>query len=173
MPIFEPVRPYHQLRTALLIAKPMWPNSAVSNWSTRCFGSCSCAAFISFITHGWHRIAPWPKIISERVMMFAPSTVIMIGAACHERPAKLRGPRMMPLPPRMSITSFDTSRPICVQWYFAMVEGTAGFSPRATAAAVACDSALIAYAFAAMRASGSSTPSKRPTDRPNCLRMRA
>ena len=36
-----------------------------------------------------------------------------------------------------------------------------------------CDSALIAYALPPMRASASSTPSKRPTDRPNCLRMRA
>ena len=52
--------------------------------------------------------------------------------------------RSFPLPPRMSIRSCDTSRPICVQWYLEMVEGTAGFSPRATAAAVACDSALIA-----------------------------
>jgi hypothetical protein len=48
-------------------------------------GSASCAAFISFITHGWQRIAPWPKIIRLRVMMLAPSTVIAIGAACQER----------------------------------------------------------------------------------------
>ena len=141
-PIFEPVRPYHQLRTALLIAKPMWPNSAPSNWSMRSASFGSCAAFISFITHGWQRIAPWPKIISERVMMLAPSTVIAIGAAWYERPAKLRGPRMMPLPPRMSMLSSDALRPISVQWYLAMVDGTAGFSPRATAAAVASLSAL-------------------------------
>jgi hypothetical protein len=65
----------------------MWPNSASSKVSMRSVASGSCAAFISFITHGWHRIAPWPKIISERVMMFAPSTVIMIGVACQPRPA--------------------------------------------------------------------------------------
>ena len=35
------------------------------------------------------------------------------------------------------------------------------------------DEELASPGFAAMRASGSSTPSKRPTDRPNCLRMRA
>jgi len=50
----------------------------------------------------------------------------------------------MPLPPWMSIASLMTSRPISVQWYFAIVDGTAGFSPRDTAAAVACDSALVA-----------------------------
>ena len=77
-------------------------------------------------------------------MMLAPSTVMAIGEACQARPAKLRGPRMMPLPPITSITSLATTRPISVQWYLEMVEGTAGFSPRATAAAVACDSALIA-----------------------------
>ena len=65
----------------------MWPNSAVSNWLMRAFGSASCAAFISFITHGWQRIAPWPKIIRLRVMMFAPSTVIAIGTDCQLRPA--------------------------------------------------------------------------------------
>jgi hypothetical protein len=31
-----------------------------------------------------------------------------------------------------------------VQWYLAMADGTDGTSPRSTAAAVACDSALIA-----------------------------
>src|SRR3546814_7535020 len=70
-------------------------------------------------------------------MMLAPSTVIAIGAACQLRPAKLRGPRMMPLPPSTSITSLDTSRAIVVQWYLAIADGTAGVSPRSTAIAVA------------------------------------
>ena len=48
--------------------------------------SGSWAACISFSTQGWQRMAPWPKIISERVMMLAPSTVIEIGAACQPRP---------------------------------------------------------------------------------------
>jgi hypothetical protein len=39
------------------------------------------AAFISSSTHGWQRIAPWPKIIMLRVRMFAPSTVM----ADHQR----------------------------------------------------------------------------------------
>ncbi|KAG0911905.1 hypothetical protein G6F31_021497 [Rhizopus arrhizus] len=106
-------------------------------------------------------------------MMLAPSTVLAIGAACQLRPAKLRGPRMMPLPPITSIMSEITSRLMVVQWYLAIADGTDGTSPRSTAAAVACDSALILYALPPMRASASSTPSKRPTDRPNCLRMRA
>ncbi len=77
-------------------------------------------------------------------MMLAPSTVIAIGAACQLRPAKLRGPRMMPLPPITSITSEITSRLMVVQWYLAMADGTDGTSPRSTAAAVAWHSALIA-----------------------------
>ncbi len=77
-------------------------------------------------------------------MMLAPSTVIAIGEACQARPTKLRGPRMMPLPPTTSITSLTTSRLMLVQWYLAIADGTAGFSPRSTAAAVACDNALIA-----------------------------
>ena len=76
--------------------------------------------------------------------MLAPSTVIAIGEACQARPPRLRGPRMMPLPPTMSMKSLATSRPIVVQWYLAMAEGTEGTSPRSTAAAVACESALIA-----------------------------
>ena len=32
-------------------------------------------------TNGWQRIAPWPKMIIERVRMFAPSTVMPIGTA--------------------------------------------------------------------------------------------
>src|SRR3546814_920712 len=61
-------------------------------------------------------------------MMLAPSTVIAIGAACQLRPAKLRGPRMMPLPPSTSITSLDTSRAIVVQWYLAIADGTRGLA---------------------------------------------
>ena len=76
-------------------------------------------------------------------MMLAPSTVIAMGAACQLRPAKLRGPRMMPLPPMTSIMSLMHSRLMLVQWYLAMAEGTDGTSPRSTAAAVAWDSALI------------------------------
>ena len=45
------------------------------------------------------------------------------------------------MPPWMSMASLATSRAISVQWYLAIAEGTAGFSPRSTAAAVACDSA--------------------------------
>ena len=62
-------------RTALLMVKPMWPNSAPSKSST----FLARAAFISFSTNGWQRIAPWPKMMSERVRMFAPSTVIATG----------------------------------------------------------------------------------------------
>ena len=40
--------------------------------------------------------------------------------------------------------SIAALRPISVQWYLAMVDGTAGFSPRATAAAVASLNALVA-----------------------------
>ena len=40
----------------------------------------SFAARISRSTYGWQRIAPWPKMISVRVRMLAPSTVIAIGA---------------------------------------------------------------------------------------------
>ena len=29
--------------------------------------------------NGWHRMAPWPKIIRLRVRMFAPSTVMPMG----------------------------------------------------------------------------------------------
>jgi len=77
-------------------------------------------------------------------MMLAPSTVMPIGVACHARPAKFFGPSMTPLPPTTSITSQTTARPIVVQWYLAMAEGTDGTSPRSTAAAVAWASALIA-----------------------------
>ena len=41
----------------------------------------SLAARISRSTYGWQRIAPWPKMISVRVRMLAPSTVIATGAA--------------------------------------------------------------------------------------------
>ena len=37
-----------------------------------------------------------------------------------------------------------TSRPSSVQWYLAMADPTAGFSPRSTAAALARDNAVIA-----------------------------
>src|SRR5262249_13637683 len=82
-------------------------------------------------TYGWQRIAPWPKIIRLRVMMFAPSTVIAIGAPCQPRPIQFDGPRITPLPPCTSIASLATSRASSVAWYFAIAEGTAGFSPRA------------------------------------------
>ena len=36
---------------------------------------------ISSWTNGWQRIAPCPKMMSERVRMLAPSTVMPIGAA--------------------------------------------------------------------------------------------
>jgi len=135
--------PNQNERNALEMPKRTWPDRLSSKLSSAAARSGSCAAFISFITHGWHRIAPWPKISRLRVMMLAPSTVMPIGAACQLRPAKLRGPRMMPLPPITSITSEMTSRPMLLQWYFAMADGTDGTSPRSTAAAVACDSALI------------------------------
>ena len=136
--------PNQNERTALEMAKPMWPNRLRSKSRSPAAWSGSCAAFISFITHGWHRIAPWPKISRLRVMMLAPSTVIAIGEACQARPPRLRGPRMMPLPPTISMKSLADWRPISVQWYLAMADGTDGTSPRSTAAAVACDSALAA-----------------------------
>jgi hypothetical protein len=68
-------------RTALLIVKPMWPNSAASNSSTPFLRSGFFAAFISLSTNGWQRTAPCPKMMSERVRMFAPSTVIATGTA--------------------------------------------------------------------------------------------
>ena len=39
------------------------------------------AAFISFSTNGWHRMAPCPKMMRLRVRMFAPSTVMAMGMA--------------------------------------------------------------------------------------------
>ncbi|MNC97607.1 hypothetical protein D3C83_153160 [compost metagenome] len=39
----------------------------------------SLAARISRSTYGWQRIAPWPKMISVRVSIFAPSTVMPTG----------------------------------------------------------------------------------------------
>jgi hypothetical protein len=51
---------------------------------------------------------------------------------------------MMPLPPCTSSASRITSRASSVVWYFAMADGTAGFSPRSTAAAVWRESAPIA-----------------------------
>jgi len=86
LPNAAKVRPNQKARTALEIAAPMCPNSAWSKRSMRSRGSAISVAFISFSTHGWHRIAPWPKIISERVMMFAPSTVMLIGVASQPRP---------------------------------------------------------------------------------------
>jgi len=38
-------------------------------------------ASTSFSAYGCARSAPWPKMISVRVRMFAPSTVIPIGVA--------------------------------------------------------------------------------------------
>ena len=68
-------------RTALLIVKPMWPNSAASNSLRPVRLSLSRAAFISRSTNGWQRIAPWPKMIRLRVSRFAPSTVIATGTS--------------------------------------------------------------------------------------------
>ena len=46
--------------------------------------------------------------MKDRVMMFAPSTVIPMGRLIHEFPMKFASPRQMPAPPRMSIPSCTT-----------------------------------------------------------------
>ncbi len=81
MPL-PPVSPSHSERAALDLVNAMWPQSARSN-ATR---SLAPAASISFSTNGWQRIAPWPKMIIERVRMLAPSTVIAMGTVSHARP---------------------------------------------------------------------------------------
>jgi hypothetical protein len=55
----------------------------------------------------------------------------------------------------------------------AIAEGTAGFSPRSTAAAVACDKRGGGVGVAGNARQRFLDASKRPIDRPNCLRMRA
>ena len=45
----------------------------------------------------------------------------------------------------VGMMSLATSRPSSVAWYLAIADGTDGFSPRSTAAALAFDSAVIAY----------------------------
>ena len=51
-----------------------------------------------------------PKEVAAATVEVIVATVIAIGDACHARPAKLRGPRMMPLPPWMSIASLTAAR---------------------------------------------------------------
>ncbi|MNT45430.1 hypothetical protein D3C72_1820150 [compost metagenome] len=67
-----PNRLCHRLRaTCRPCAMSAWP-SAVSSFA--------CTAAISSSTCGWQRTAPCPNTMSARVRMFAPSTVIAIGA---------------------------------------------------------------------------------------------
>jgi hypothetical protein len=60
-----------------------WPMCEVKARSNSREASAPCISFaarISRSTYGWQRIAPWPKMMSVRVRMFAPSTVIATGA---------------------------------------------------------------------------------------------
>ena len=59
-----------------------WPMCEVKASSNSRAASAPCISFaarISRSTYGWQRIAPWPKMISVRVRMFAPSTVMPTG----------------------------------------------------------------------------------------------
>jgi hypothetical protein len=59
---------------------PMWEVTASSNSTSAAARSSLFAARISRSTYGWQRIAPCPKMISVRVRMFAPSTVMPTGS---------------------------------------------------------------------------------------------
>ena len=66
----------------VLLVAMTWPTCEVKASSNSRAASApliSLAARISRSTYGWQRIAPWPKMISVRVRMFAPSTVMAIG----------------------------------------------------------------------------------------------
>jgi len=65
------------VRATFWSTKPTCPKKARSKRAM----SFSNAPRISSCTNGWQRIAPCPKMIIERVRMFAPSTVMPIGSA--------------------------------------------------------------------------------------------
>ncbi len=75
MPL-PPVRPSHSARAAFDTVKLTCPQKARSKAGR----SLPPAARISFSTQGWQRMAPCPKMMSERVRMLAPSTVMAMGS---------------------------------------------------------------------------------------------
>jgi len=72
--------PCTKARTPFEIVWPMCEVNASSNSIDAAAPCISFAARISRSTYGWQRIAPWPKMMSVRVRMFAPSTVMPTGS---------------------------------------------------------------------------------------------
>ena len=75
----EPARAHRPQQSSQGVAgkKRRWRKKIRS----KLFTLFSRMAVISSLRKGWQRIAPWPKMISERVKMLAPSTVMPIGTA--------------------------------------------------------------------------------------------
>ncbi len=116
--------------------KAPWPNSAASKARRRSGESVPRAALISRCTYGWQRITPWPKMIRQRVMMFAPSTVMGDGHLL------VRARQEVVRPHADALAADDVhgvvdhiAGTLGVTWYLAMAEMTDGFSPRSTASA--------------------------------------
>ena len=148
-----PVHASSFARVVRVMKRLTWPKIALSN-AARSFAA---TAAISFCTNGWQRIAPWPKMIIERVRMFAPSTVI---ADRHRVPrarrAKLRGPRWIALA-AVDVHRVGDDLRACasVRYALQMADGTAGFSPASSAPQVSVRVARHQVGVCrAMRASG-------------------
>ena len=75
------VSPSNRLLTMLLSENPICVKRALSKVRLALLLAIPVTAFISSSRQGCALMAPWPKIISERVNMLAPSTVMEIGRA--------------------------------------------------------------------------------------------
>mmetsp|Transcript_18778 Transcript_18778/g.46979 ORF Transcript_18778/g.46979 Transcript_18778/m.46979 type:complete len:203 (+) Transcript_18778:173-781(+) len=109
---------------------PTWPSILATPPMNLEGASLSLLMRVSMIGSmcGWQRVRPCPMIWKERVMMFAPSTVIATGIDMYAFPTKLALPLQMPAPPTMSIPSVITRRPRSVHDCFMIEERTIGAS---------------------------------------------
>ena len=78
---------------------------------------------------------PWPKMISVRVRMLAPSTVIWMDEPSSAISSGFFGPRHSAAPPMTSMASMTTRRVISVCSCFEIAEITDGRWPSITAPA--------------------------------------